>query len=244
MLFKKHVTLLLCLTATTLFAQGRTPLNGKVIADAEDLSGIYVINKTSDATVKTTRGGYFTIDAQLNDTLVFSAEKLGTKPVLVTEESFSPDLFFVALDGSSYLIPELLIIDYSYINEESLGLVPAGQKQYTPAERRVATASSWRMNPMGLDPIINLFSGRTAMLRNAAEIAKKEDLMQKIGYLYTEEDIVSKLKVPVDYVKGFVYYAVENKHFVKAMDDKNQEMAKFLLSALAQKYIKLLTEDE
>jgi len=235
---------MLCVAATAVFAQDRKPLNGKVIADADDLEGIYVINKTADTTVKTSRGGYFTINALPCDTLVFSFENYNPKPVLVTEDSFAEDLLFVPLDLFSYQIPELVIIDYSYINEESLGLVPAGQKQYTTAERRLATASSGRMNPLGLDPVFNLFSGRTAMLKAAAAIEKKEDLMEKIGYLYTEEDIVAKLKVPALYTRGFIYYAVENKHFVKAMDEKNEERARFLLGALADKYIKLLAGNE
>ena len=229
--------------AATAFAQ-RKPLNGKVTSDFDDLEGIYVINKTSDATVTTTRGGYFTLNAQATDTLVFSAVQFTAKAVLLTEEHFGAELFFVPLEIFNNKMEELVIIDYSHINEESLGLVPEGQKKYTPAERRVATASSSRMNPMGLDPIFNAFSGRTAMLKNAAAIEKKEDVMEKIGYLYTEEAIIAQLKVPADYVRGFIYYAVENKHFMKAMDEENEEMAKFLLSSLAQKYVKLLSEDE
>jgi hypothetical protein len=243
-MFKNQLIALLCLCALSLFAQERQPLNGKVTSDFDDLDGIYVINKTSDATVVTTRGGYFTINAQPCDTLVFSAIQFTATAIRVEEQGFGDSMLFVPLEKFNRELDELVIIDYSYINSESLGLVPEGQKRYTPAERRVATASSGRMNPLGLDPIFNAFSGRTKMLKNAAEIEKKENLMEKIGYLYTEDDIIAKLKVPADYVRGFIYYAVENKRFVKAMDEKDNGMAKFMLSAMAEKYVRLLTTGE
>lgn len=243
-MFIHHLTIALCLTAATLFAQERTPLNGKVIADTQNLEAIYVINKSAQTSTATQRGGYFTIEARPADTLVLSSSVFNAKTLVLNEENFGADLFFVSMEAMDIMIEEVVIPDYSYINSESLGLVPAGQKCYTPAERRVATASSWRMNPLGLDPLINAFSGRTAMLKNAAENDKKSALIGKIGYLYTDEAITTQLKVPAEYVRGFLYYAVENKHFVKAMDANDLNMAKFLLSSLAVKYNKLLTEDE
>jgi hypothetical protein len=230
--------------AATLFAQERKPLNGKVIADTPSLEAIYVINKTAQTSTATQRGGYFTIEARPADTLVLSSQVFNAKTVVLGEDCFKEDLFFVSMEPMDILLDEVVIPDYSYINSESLGLVPAGQKRYTPAERRVATASSWKMNPLGLDPLINAFSGRTAMLKNAAENDKKSGLIDKIGYLYTNEAITAQLKVPAEYVLGFLYYAVENKYFVKAMDANDEQMAKFLLSSLANKYNKLLTEDE
>jgi hypothetical protein len=224
------------------FAQQRSPLNGKVTSDFDTLEGIYVINKSTETSVFTTRGGYFTISARVGDTLIFSALQFEARDIVVRENDFCSDLLFVPLATRSHELDELVIIDYSHINSESLGLVPRGQKQYTPAERKAATASSFKMNPMGLDPLINMFSGRSAMLKKAAEIEKMEDLMQKINYIYTEDELVRKFKIPLDYVKGFVFYIVENKHFANAIRSKNENMAKFLLAGLADKYIALLNE--
>ena len=225
------------------FAQERRPLNGKVVSDFDGLEGIYVINRTSKMETTTTRGGYFTINAAVNDTLIFSAIQFKALDVPLTPELVAKELLFVPLEPLARELSELIITDYSYINSVSLGLVPAGQTQYTPAERRLNTASNWRMNPLGLDPIINAFSGRTKMLMDAADVEKKYDLMEKIAYIYTEEDIVSKLKIPLDYVQGFIYYAVENKYFAKAIAEKNHEMARFMITGLAGKYLLLLKDD-
>ncbi|AWH84888.1 hypothetical protein HYN59_07015 [Flavobacterium album] len=223
-------------------AQDRKPLKGKVIAETDGLEGIYVINKTAGLSAATTRGGYFTINAQPKDTLLFSAIQFEAKDVIISEKDFGETLLFVPLAIHTHNLDELVIVDYRHINAESLGLVPKGQKQYTPAEKKLATASKWRMNPLGLDPLINMFSGRTATLQKAAEAEKKELLMEKIGYIYSEEDIVRQFKIPEEYVRGFVFYCVENKYFAKAINAKDDNMAKFLLAGLAVKYLKLIDE--
>ncbi len=242
MLFKSFIAFFLSFTAVAV-AQDRCTLNGKVVSDFDSLDGIYVINKTTEKSVTTGRGGYFTIYAGANDTLIFSAVQFTAKNVVLKAEDLN-GLLLVPLAPLQHELSELIIVDYSHINSESLGLVPVGQKKYTPAERKLATASTFRMNPLGLDPLINAFSGRTAILKQAAETEKKETLMQKIAYLYSEEDIISKLKIPLDYVQGFIFYVVENKYFAKAVAEKNTEMARFLMAGMADKYRTQLINDK
>jgi hypothetical protein len=68
---------------------------------------------------------------------------------------------------------EVVIRRYNNINAVSLGIIPSNQKSYTAAERKYATASSGRLNPMGLDPVLNFISGRTAMLKKELMVEKK-----------------------------------------------------------------------
>ncbi|MFP9099449.1 hypothetical protein ACLI09_10370 [Flavobacterium sp. RHBU_24] len=241
-LAQKSCIALSLISAALGFAQERSPLNGKLVSGFGDLEGVYVINRTAKTETNTTRGGYFTINVAVNDTLIFSALQFKAVDVPLTPELVAKELLLVPIEPQAHELSELIINDYSHINSESLGLVPAGQKQYTPAERKLNTASNWKMNPLGLDPIINAFSGRTKMLMQAADVEKKYDLMEKIAYIYTEEDIVSKLKIPLDYVQGFIYYIVENKYFAKAIAEKNHELARFMITGLAGKYLLLLKE--
>lgn len=225
-------------------SQERKPLKGKVVSDFDDLEGIYVINKATEASVITTRGGYFTINSQPNDTLVFSAVQFEAVEVTITEKDFVDNLLFVPLKVHTRDLDELVINDYKHINAESLGLVPKGQVHYTPAEKKLATASKAKMNPGGLDPVINMLSGRTSMLKKAAETEKKELLMEKMRYLYSDEDIVALFKIPQDYVSGFLFYIIENNRFVKAMNDENNDMVRFLLTGLAVKYLELIADEK
>lgn len=223
-------------------AQERTALSGKVTSVSEELEGIYVINKNTEESTATTKEGYFTIAAQSNDTLIFSAIQFEARQVQLAESDFNEGVFLVSLEPAVHQLEEVRIVDYGHINAESLGLVPKGQKQYTHAEKKLATASSGKMNPMGLDPLINGISGRTAMLKAAAATAKKEEIIEKISYIYTDDDIAEHLSIPAEYVKGFLFYVAEHKHLATAIEQNNNTLAKFLLDGLALKYLELLQE--
>lgn len=240
----KNLFFLVSVAATSLLtAQERVSVNGKIKSDAEDLEGIYVINKTADNSVTTTRGGYFTIPARANDTIIFSAINIVAKEITLEEEDVKSTLLIVPVEKYVHHLEELIIVDYSYINAESLGLVPKGQKKYTPTEKRLLTASSSKMNPMGLDPVINALTGRTKMLKKANETAEKENLMEKINYIYSEEELVTKFNIPLEYVRGFVYYLVEDANFARAIKNKNDTMARFLMSGLSRKYLQLIKDE-
>lgn len=230
--------------SSVLTAQERISLNGKIKSDIDELEDIYVINKTADLSVTTTRGGYFTIDAKADDVIVFSAVNIVAKEITLTEEDMKSTLLIVPVEKYVHELEELIIVDYSHINAESLGLVPKGQIKYSPTEKRYLTASSSKMNPMGLDPLFNAISGRTAVLRKAHETAKKEELMAKIDYIYTEDELITKFYIPKEYVRGFIFYLVEDANFARALKNKNETMARFLMGGLSGKYLELIKDEK
>ncbi len=175
---------LLYISSPVFCQEERKPLKGKIKSDAEDLEGIYVINKTADLSVATARGGYFTIDVKPKDTLIFSAVNFIGKEIIVEQENIDSELFFVEMEVLVTQLKEVIIEDYSHINEESLGLVPKGQKQYTQAEKKLFTASN------GVDGLFNAISGRKKALKKAVVYESKRMLMAKINYIYTEEEII------------------------------------------------------
>ena len=221
-------------------------LKGKVVSNAIDLEGIYVINLKTDASTATEKGGYFDIQAKVGDTLMFSALQFKCKKVVLLEKDFGADLFFVRLETMINQIEEVKIIRYNHINAVSLGIIPAGQKHYTPAERRLKTATgldgtanagSMMGGSVSIDPLLNWMSGRTAMLKKEVEVEKKEFVLQKLEIMFEHDFFVHKLKIPADYVKGFWYYVAEDKKFVDALNDKNKTMATFILGELATQYL-------
>ena len=130
------------------------------------------------------------------------------------------------------------------INAESLGLVKKGQKQYTPAERRLKTASAldgqWGLNTaFSIEPLFNWLSGRTKQLKKELEVERKEFLQEKIINNFERDYIIQILKIPDEYVDGFLFYIVENEKFSNAMNDKNRVMAAFVLTELATEFLKL-----
>ena len=220
---------------------GSKKLNGKVIANYNDLEGIYIVNLKTEKAVLTERGGYFSITANVGDTLMFSAVQFKGLKVALKENDFLKELFFVKLEPLVRVLNEVKINEYKNINEFSLGIVSSKMKIATPAERKLYTATSGG-GIIPVDPILNWMSGRTAMLKKELEVEKKETLMDKIDGWYEEKYFTETLKIPEDYVKGFKYFIVQEAKFVEAMKSKNKTMATFIMNELAVNYLQLLKE--
>ena len=220
-------------------------LKGKVIANSADLEGIYIINLKSNLATLTENGGYFSIPTREGDTLLFSSVQFKGLKLKISKSDLEMSLFFVKMETLMRELDEVKID--KNINAVSLGLVSKNQKKYTPAERKLYTATGGgnqygTSTKVSLDRILNAISGRTTMLKKEILVEKKEILLQKINDLYQETYFTETLKIPPDYVKAFHYYIVENKEFAKAIKDKNKTLATFIMNGLATEYLALLNE--
>ena len=223
---------------TQLFAQGNVAVecHGKVNADMTNLEGIYVINlKTENASI-TDREGYFSIKAAVGDTLLLSAYQFKSVKIALTPEHLQTNVFFVKMKPIMNELKEVVVSRYPNISAEALGIIPNGIKKYTPAERKLATASSG----FGLDPLLNLMSGRTNMLKKELEVEKKETFLAQLESMFDQNHLVNTLHIPTIYVKGFLYFAVENPKFTKVLETKNHTSIEFLLAELARQYLEIV----
>lgn len=233
--------------------QERSALNGKIVSNTSDLEGIYVINAQTEQTVTTDSSGSFSILAKADDILVFSSISFKEKRILLKAEDFSNLNFTVNLNLIMYQLQEVVIKRYDNINAESLGIIPAGQKKYTAAERKLETATALNATANGggmvggsisADPLLNFFSGRTAMLKKEVAVEKKEFFMKLLENMFSLEHFVERLKIPVEYVKGFEYFAIENEKFTVILNSKNKTSTEFLLGELAVKYKEMIASEE
>lgn len=220
-------------------------INGKVTADYNDLESIYIVNLKTEKSTLTERGGYFSINASVGDTIMFTAVQFKSLKITLKEEDFNKELLFVKMETFIRVLDEVKINEYKDINAVSLGIISPKTKHYTPAERKLKTASDsdaqiGTNTSIGLDPILNWMSGRTTMLKKEVEVEKKELMLTKIQNLYESEYFVETLKIPEDFVKGFQYYIVEDAKFVEALKAKNKTMATFIMNELAVTYKELI----
>ena len=226
---KKWVVLLLFFGTFSLWSQDRNEIliQGIIAADDALLSGIEVVNLGNEKVALTNSKGEFSILAKADDILVFSSKSLEMRRVLIDED----DLKFGTITVNMYpKINELneVIVKKSPI--EGVSIIP-GQKQYTPAERKLHTATSGV-----LDAPINWMSGRTAMLKKEVAVERKERLLDKIGILYEDKYYIETLKIPEIYIDDFQRYIIEDKEFTAALKVKNRTMMLFLISKLAVNY--------
>jgi len=228
------------------FVQGQTAaiskkINGKVTSSYNDLEGIYLINLKTEKSTLTEHGGYFSINASVGDTLLFSSVQFKGLKVALKESDFTSTIFFVKMEPIVRFLNEVKINEFKNINAVSLGIISPFTKHYTPAQRKLFTATSGG-GILPVDPIINWLSGRTAMLKKEVEVEKKETLMDKVDGWFETKYFTQTLKIPAEYVKGFEYYIVEDAKFAEAVKSKNKTMATFIMNELAVRYNSLLRE--
>lgn len=232
--------------------QERSVFTGKIASNTTSLDGVYVINAQTEETVSTSDSGSFSILAKADDVLVFSSISFKEKRIMLKPEDFSNLNFTVNLNMVMYQLQEVVIKRYDNINAESLGIIPEGQKKYTAAERKLQTATALNATANGggmvggsisADPLLNFFSGRTAMLKKEAAVEKKEFFMKLLENMFSLDHFINRLKIPAEYVKGFEYYAVDNEKFTVILNSKNKTSTEFLLGELATKYKEIIASE-
>jgi hypothetical protein len=214
---------------------GEKLLHGKIVVESGNVGGVTVINLVNEKTAISDGNGDFFILAKAEDLLVFTSVNLEYYRRIIEEEDLKPDVLNIKMTAKITELEEVIVNKHPEINAVSLGISAKGIKHYTPAERRLFTANS-----TPVDALLNLMSGRTAMLKKGIEVEKKEYLLAKIDVLFEDDYYVNTLKIPTDYVKGFQYYCVEDEKFATSLRSKNKTMAMFLIVPLAEKYNEII----
>jgi hypothetical protein len=220
-----------------LYSQNQVPrrIEGKVAADFSNLEGIYVVNTSSEKSTTTNSEGHFSIEAKVGETLLLSAMNFKEVKIVLSESDFSKKWLVVSMQPIVNELKEV-IVGSSSISAESLGIIPYGQKKYTPAERKIFTATSG----FGIDPILNLISGRTNMLKKELEIEKKEGYLIQLENLFQPEFYIHSMHIPQLHVKGFLYFLVENPKFISILKTKNRTAIEFSMSELAVQFNEMI----
>jgi hypothetical protein len=152
---------------------------------------------------------------------------LEMKRMLVDEDDLKSETITI------YMTPKINELNEVIVKKnaaEGTSIIP-GQKHYTPAERKLYTATSGL-----LDAPLNWLSGRTEMLKKEIVVERKERMLNKIGVLYEDKYYIQTLKVPEIYIDDFQRYLIEDKEFAAALKVKNRTMMLFLISKLAVNY--------
>ncbi len=242
---KEFLFILIVLFFQMTFCQttGVKLFHGKIEVESEKVGGVTIINLVNEKTAISDSNGDFYILAKAEDLLVFSSVNLEYYRRIIDEEDLKPAILTIKMTPKITELKEVIVNKNPEINAVSLGISPREIKKYTPAERKLATASSMRLNPMGFDPLINLISGRTAMLKKELEVEKKERLLTKVGALFEDGYYTKTLKIPANYIKGFQYYCIEDEKFAEILKSKNKTKIEFLIVPLAKKYIEIISEE-
>ncbi|KAF2341717.1 carboxypeptidase-like regulatory domain-containing protein [Flavobacterium tistrianum] len=214
-------------------------LTGKVQEQSTSVEGVNIINNATQVATVSDSEGNFSIVVREGDVLVFSAVNLDPVKHRITSEDMTANLLVIKMTAKEVELKEVVVNENANITAENLGIIPYGQKKYTPAERKVYTATS-----TSVDKLLNAISGRTAMLKKEVNVEKKEALFRKLEYLFEENYYTNRLKIPVDDIKGFQLFCVDDADFAVSLNTKNKTMSMFLITDLARKYLTILENEK
>jgi len=212
--------------------------SGKIIADSIAFREVNVVNLNSKQGTVNQKSGHFQISAKAGDTLFFSSLQYEPHQVTVVAEDFKRE-------NNIYLFPlinELEEVNISninltgllnkdveaietqpYLDASSFGL-PVVKNRSTLAERRVYTATTSGGGIIPLDPIINYFSGRLAMVYRQRDYEIEKSLMEKAYSIFPIDFYTNELKIPEPLVEDFLYYCTTFKPFPDLLVKERQTL--------------------
>ena len=217
------------LSAQTLFTK---QIEGKVYSESGDVAATHVLNITSDKASITDIDGFFSITAKLNDTLVFSAIQYKRKTMMVTRNVLESKLLYVPLEDAITELDEVIVMPYNLsgdmtldldrmqiepvVTASTLGLPNAYVKIPTQAERELFAATA---NPfMSFDPLINVITGRTKMLKERIARNKKYQRTQRVRAFYVDSLFRTEFKIPENKIDDFMYFCEVDAAFQTLVD--------------------------
>jgi hypothetical protein len=211
----------------------------KVIVDSTAVSNVNIINVSSEKTTVSDKNGMFQILVQEGDILVLSAVNLESRKKTIEEDDLKSEVVVLNMKLKITPLKEVIVNENNDVNAEKLRIIPHGQKEYTPAERKLYTARSGI-----LDPLLNKISGRTAMLKREVQVERNEKLLLKLDGFYEENYYTNVLKIPKEYIKGFQYYLIEDIDYSRALQAKNKTLTMFYVKRLAVNYNEIIRLEE
>jgi hypothetical protein len=218
-------------------------LNGKVVSDALNIDKIVVINVSNNKISSTNIEGVFNILAKPTDTLYFSGNRIKGAKIILKKDDFYVEPFKVKLFQQVNQLDEV-VIRKNQITALSLGIINKPIPVLTPAERRLAYRTG-RFTPntdgtsgfsVGLEPLFSSITGQKAQLIKELEVEKKELSIDKLAYLFEDDFYTKKLKIPLELIKGFQYFAVEDLKLIEILKSKNQSLIIFKLIEIAKNF--------
>jgi hypothetical protein len=113
----------------------RMPLKGQVRNDLVPVENVIVFNANSQSGTVVNNYGFFTIMAEVNDTLVFSSLAFKSKKIVLSEEEFITPQFVVKMDVFTNELAEVLILAKKEVNPISGGTQKYVDMQFFDDER-------------------------------------------------------------------------------------------------------------
>lgn len=246
--------LLLFFPFTIIYAQSVTLLGN--IKAKDNLESIHIINKNKKLYAASNQLGIFKIEAEKNDTIVFSSIQYKPKTVIVSAKNIENKSITITLDLLVNELEEVIVGNTltgnlekdvnnlnvkPQINFYDVGIPGYTGKRKSQSERRLAEAGELKAKDVligaltgsiPINPILNAISGRTKMLKKRVALEANTSLMNSLKSRVSES-FFNDHPLDKDKRMDFFYFCAEDKDF-KERCRSDLEALQFM----AEKYIK------
>ncbi|MEH6407300.1 MAG: hypothetical protein V7767_08475, partial [Leeuwenhoekiella sp.] len=206
-----------------------------------DTAYLHIVNLTLRKGTITSQNGSFTIPVRINDTLFVSAIQFQHKEIVITPDIFSRKHISFYLEEEISQLDEVNISDIDLSGRLGDDLsIPKVEKPFNPAdaglpvytgptltdeERKLYTATHTGGGIIPIDPIVNMFSGRTKMLKQRVKISKMESRVQKARNKVLDSVYINTFKIPANLIDDFAHFVFENNNANLALVSRNDPLA-------------------
>ncbi len=243
--FKLILFITLSLSCSLSIGQSSKSIKGKVTAKDKDVAAVVVQNMSTKKATITSEDGSFSIQASLNDTLVFSAVQFKRKVIPITTSFYNSSFINVLLEEFVNRLREVVVQPYnlsgnldsdlSYlklekdVSAEALGLPNAAVRVVTQSENKLYDADHGKFAyyyvialTINLNKVLNRLSGRTKMLKNRVALDKKYKTTQKVEAAFVDSLLIHHLKIPEENFYEFIRFCESDKNFFVLAEGKDE----------------------
>jgi hypothetical protein len=224
------------LTCSLLSGQSylNTLLEGQVLFEGRGVPDVHIMNTSAGRATISDEDGRFSLTVTLGDTLLFSAVQYQRKRLEITVSILESRFVFVNLEEFVNQLDEVVVRPFNLsgdlvrdmqgmevgpvVTAQTLGLPNANVKPMMQSERLLKEASLGpfqigMITAIPFNPLINLISGRTKMLKKRVARDRKYMLTEEVRRFYPDSIFVNRLGIPEDRIDDFMYYCEVDERF-------------------------------
>jgi len=208
------------------YSQNKIIIEGKIVADSLENSRINILNITKNIGTTNSDSGEFKIEAQKNDTLLFSSVQYKNIQIKISEDVVAKKFLEVVLIKRFIDLDEIIVKKINLTGNLSQDIEEIKIYDYY---KSIPTSKIPRLTHIGkqlytardgdIDPLLNMISGRMQMLENAKEIEQLTFDVQEVIEAIDSSVFTEEFQIPEDEIINFVYYCAESLIFRKLVEN-------------------------
>lgn len=228
----KFFSFFLFLFTLSSFAQNMQLIDGRVRFSDGVQRKVVIENTKSGQRVNADSTGFFSINISKGDVILFKVESFPDRTIVINGNE--GDYLGVVL--SEHELDEI-VIEKKMFTDNYFGEIA----KYTPAERRYRSSNNMLFGDgitgFGLDPIVNLFSGKRREQKKVIIYEKQEFAKRRFLEIYTEKILKFEFGIEESHITSFVYFIVTQPSFDEMSIDLSQEY-KLYVAEMYSEYLK------